>query len=328
MTATKQQHFVHTIIEQADDDGPRLVFADWLEEHGDPERADFIRVQCALARGEAHAEMLRKRERELLAANELRWTAPLHGMVQRARFVRGFAERLTLMTEAFLTHATTLFRLTPVRHVILTEVGNHLPRLADLPDLGRVRTLEFRTFGGKNIGKLVRSPHLGQLTSLILRSGDVDDSGAALLANAPTLAQLTRLDLYACALGPAGIRALVASPHLAGLTDLVLGDWEEIGDAGAEALADQDSRLSRLSRLHVSFAQIGDAGAAALAAAPTLAGLRRLDLGYNYIGVAGARALADSPHLQSLTHLGLRGNAIGGSTRRTLTARPGKRIHF
>ena len=33
-----------------DDDAPRLVYADWLEEHGDQPRAEFIRVQCALAR--------------------------------------------------------------------------------------------------------------------------------------------------------------------------------------------------------------------------------------------------------------------------------------
>jgi uncharacterized protein (TIGR02996 family) len=32
------------------DDAPRLVYADWLDEHGRPERAEFIRVQCELAR--------------------------------------------------------------------------------------------------------------------------------------------------------------------------------------------------------------------------------------------------------------------------------------
>src|SRR5436190_9976773 len=31
------------------DDTPRLVYADWLQEHGDDERAEFIRVQCAAA---------------------------------------------------------------------------------------------------------------------------------------------------------------------------------------------------------------------------------------------------------------------------------------
>jgi len=37
------------ILAHPDDDGPRLVYADWLEEHGEQERAEFIRVQCELA---------------------------------------------------------------------------------------------------------------------------------------------------------------------------------------------------------------------------------------------------------------------------------------
>ena len=41
------------IIEQPDDDTPRLVYADWLDEYGDSadrDRAEFIRTQIALAR--------------------------------------------------------------------------------------------------------------------------------------------------------------------------------------------------------------------------------------------------------------------------------------
>ncbi|MFM8273267.1 MAG: TIGR02996 domain-containing protein, partial [Gemmata sp.] len=34
------------------EDTPRLVFADWLQESGEPERAEFVRAQCALARAE------------------------------------------------------------------------------------------------------------------------------------------------------------------------------------------------------------------------------------------------------------------------------------
>lgn len=33
-----------------DDDTPRLVFADWLDDHGDPDRAAYIRWECARAR--------------------------------------------------------------------------------------------------------------------------------------------------------------------------------------------------------------------------------------------------------------------------------------
>jgi uncharacterized protein (TIGR02996 family) len=47
---SQQEGILAAIQEAPDDDTPRLVYADWLAEHGDPERAEFIRVQCELAR--------------------------------------------------------------------------------------------------------------------------------------------------------------------------------------------------------------------------------------------------------------------------------------
>ena len=47
---TPEQAFTQAIIETPDDDTPRLVFADYLEEHGDEEQAEFIRVQIELAK--------------------------------------------------------------------------------------------------------------------------------------------------------------------------------------------------------------------------------------------------------------------------------------
>jgi uncharacterized protein (TIGR02996 family) len=46
----QNQAFLRSIIENWEDDTPRLVYADWLEEHGNADRAEFIRVQCELAR--------------------------------------------------------------------------------------------------------------------------------------------------------------------------------------------------------------------------------------------------------------------------------------
>jgi uncharacterized protein (TIGR02996 family) len=42
--------FLEAIADNPDDDTPRLVYADWLDDHGDAHRAEFIRVQCELAR--------------------------------------------------------------------------------------------------------------------------------------------------------------------------------------------------------------------------------------------------------------------------------------
>ncbi|HYT91149.1 MAG TPA: TIGR02996 domain-containing protein [Gemmataceae bacterium] len=45
----QDQALLRAVIDNPDDDGPRLVYADWLEEHGDAERAEFIRIQIAVA---------------------------------------------------------------------------------------------------------------------------------------------------------------------------------------------------------------------------------------------------------------------------------------
>jgi uncharacterized protein (TIGR02996 family) len=65
---TPDDAFLRHIIESPDDDTPQLVHADWLDDHGQPERAEFIRVQCELASaGTDHARRveLRAKERSL-----------------------------------------------------------------------------------------------------------------------------------------------------------------------------------------------------------------------------------------------------------------------
>jgi uncharacterized protein (TIGR02996 family) len=46
---TDHDTFLRAIIAEPDDDLPRLIFADFLDERGEGERAEFIRVQCELA---------------------------------------------------------------------------------------------------------------------------------------------------------------------------------------------------------------------------------------------------------------------------------------
>ena len=61
-------------------DEPRLVVADWLEEHGDVDRAEFVRLQLrnngSWARGwrPGHSEAM-ARERRLARARAAEWLA-------------------------------------------------------------------------------------------------------------------------------------------------------------------------------------------------------------------------------------------------------------
>jgi uncharacterized protein (TIGR02996 family) len=74
--------YLRAILALPDDDGPRLCAADWWDEQGAAERAEFVRVQCGLARWPCECDTseervyhdecrckeraeLRRREREL-----------------------------------------------------------------------------------------------------------------------------------------------------------------------------------------------------------------------------------------------------------------------
>jgi uncharacterized protein (TIGR02996 family) len=77
MTAPKNQQaaFLAAIHDHPEDDGPRLRFANWLEERGDP-RSELIRVQCALAcldEDDPRREELERREEQLLGRHGEAW---------------------------------------------------------------------------------------------------------------------------------------------------------------------------------------------------------------------------------------------------------------
>lgn len=48
-TTTDQSALLTAVRANLADDAPRLIYADWLDEHGEPDRAEFIRVQCEFA---------------------------------------------------------------------------------------------------------------------------------------------------------------------------------------------------------------------------------------------------------------------------------------
>ena len=114
--------------ERPADDVPRLILADWLEENGEAERGEFVRVQISLAScvwaGTAcsQCESLRRRERELLAANQVKWRLDLpSGWANWVTdFRRGLVAEIALPLAPFLAHAKEIFAIAPVEVVRLT----------------------------------------------------------------------------------------------------------------------------------------------------------------------------------------------------------------
>lgn len=149
--------FLKAICDQPGDDTARLVYADWLddrtEERGEPTpcpRAEFIRVQCELARREdeagwlqldAEANALIARDAELLEENELNWCGPgLIDVVAAAiadhvanglqlvtpGWRRGFVDHIACVAAAWLAYGDTILLSHPVSLVTLTSLDSGL----------------------------------------------------------------------------------------------------------------------------------------------------------------------------------------------------------
>jgi uncharacterized protein (TIGR02996 family) len=183
---------LRTICESPDDDLPRLVYADWLDEHGRADRAEFIRVQCEAARlityDDRHTK-LRQRARKLFEAHGRRWLADdwpeadPNQPVDGRSFERGFFCRVSMTTR----------RLGGVR---VQEITHTRPRLAFLREWG---------LGGNNLGNV----------------------GVRAVADCPWLSRLERLDLRGNPYDVATLEALAASPHLTSLREVRIGRIRE-----------------------------------------------------------------------------------------------------
>jgi uncharacterized protein (TIGR02996 family) len=233
---TEAEAFLQRIRAYPDDDTPRLIFADWLEEQegrmaGAAERARFIRVQIALAKYDAEAaadpyrpnparaerEATRARlqadDRALRVAHASEWEGPFRRLATAPVFRRGFVEEIKVGGREFLRHTNELFSAGPLRHLHLLDVGGSLTAALQCPYLSRLNALTiYASHIGAPVAQAVsQSPHLAGLKALDLRRNDLEDEAVELLANSAFLANLEELDLSENAIGETGARALATS---------------------------------------------------------------------------------------------------------------------
>jgi uncharacterized protein (TIGR02996 family) len=314
---------LQAILEAPDDDAPRLIYADWLEENGDPERAEFIRVQVALARIDEDAPRaeLEERERVLLEKHRDDWLQRLPAWAHKqAVFRRGFVAEVHASVAQLKRGARSLFRAAPLEGLCILKANERLAELVALPVLARFRDIDLNRnkLTDKALQTLLGSGHLGQPRSLNLDFNNLTTRSAEALEATPALHRLERLDLYANKIGPAGLGALASSPHLGQLTSLGVGSTGASVE-GVRFLAESPC-LRRLAELKLTANNLGDEGIAALVSAQ-LPDLVRLELGSNEISSVGMGVLAAWPCLAGLRDLGLFGNHFGPEgLRRLLTA--------
>lgn len=291
--------------DEPDDDAPRLVLADWLEEHGDEERARYIRVQV---RDQSNVLDPRPPVPAWLGqwgdwAGEAGST-PGGYQYDRASFLRGLlhissqerfpAELGRLLTPPFdwtwvgsLSGAcwSSTADFTPL---LRSAQVHELSSLSIMGD-GRIKDLA---------EQFASSQPLPNLTALDLSDVDLTDHGLVTLCRTP-LPRLRSLGLDKNRITAKGVRVIADHPQFSRLRQLDLS-MNPIGNGGAKLLADGWYR-STLRRLDLAGCHIEDSGMLRLASEEQLPNLERLFLYGNRITDRGVKALRDLPRRRLLT---------------------------
>jgi uncharacterized protein (TIGR02996 family) len=311
MSRSEASGFLDQIRAAPEDDAPRLVYADWLDEHGDSARAEFIRVQIEranLPKWDARQVALRLREQALtdqyigelqrgLPASAQRvgdWRKELPNVksVGWGEFRRGFVATAQFATFLALgKSAKAAWAAAPIDAAIVPW-----PRRAEV-----VREV----------------PPIPGLRELTIAGRLVQAAAAAWLAEAPVLSTIRRLTIADSSIGSDAFRQICRSPHLKELTALRM-PYNSIGNPGIRTLV--EANLPALVELDLSergsYGRYGEdpivdvVGCEDLAAWPGLARLHTLILNGNDVRREGLRALLQSKHITNLKHLALRGNGI------------------
>lgn len=302
---------LEAIRQTPDDDVPRLIYADWLEDRGDP-RSQFIRMQCELAATTCAitAGKLEIKEKEWRHQHESLLLASLHNIkFYNVEFQRGFLHAMTLEAARFVDEATTLFQGAPLLSKVTLRGAERVMR------------------------RLTRLNHLAQIRSLDLTMNELDDRCLIRLAECPHLHNLSALILDNNQIRWEGIWELSQSCYLSNLRILHLCNrytnncLSRIGSRGAASLANS-STLIHLEDLRLAYNDIGDEGVVALCEAPNLGGLRTLDLSSNPMGGEGLGALTRGIYFQRLNKLILANIPTNGRQRQSLHDRYGDAVDF
>lgn len=338
----REAELLEAIVRAPEDDTPRLIFADWLSEQGDP-RGELIHLQLRAASLEAGGERnkVRAAENKLLDAHRAAWLGPIAGVVEKAEFRRGFVAMVRMTARAWIAHAKSVLAVAPLideLELLFGEGEGGLgPEAFERPEMRHVRSLSLRGMHAEPVRALAAASTLGALRTLVLEGAPLSPTEGEAIA-AAKLPQLRALRMTVAsdlalapdvlwaigrakfsleslfvdgqewsmaptALGAAGAAAIVGGAAFSSLKRLEL-PFMGLGAEGVSGLMD----LQGLEALDVTRARIGPAGLDPLFAHERL---REVNLFGNDLGDAGAARIAKSPALARWSFLHLGGNDLG-----------------
>lgn len=128
---------LQSVLDTPADDAPRLIISDWLEEHDQQQRAEFIRLQIELANlyretpGESNQQALAERRlwlhRQALArfptSDDGDSTANERQFAMTCDWDRGFIHSIKLSCDSYVYHTGELFLKYPITSVQITDLA-------------------------------------------------------------------------------------------------------------------------------------------------------------------------------------------------------------
>lgn len=310
------------------DDTPRLVLADWLEEHADASglpsaadalaRAELIRAQVELSRptlDTARTLQLKAAEARLLDAHAAAWLGDLPRLFEEARPANGAQSSYQPPLLAQWRPWGFSRGLIWV-HMALGELKR--AKLCAWFGTREGAWAVSATVGVSGLGELERlsvpAPLRGAI-GLRVSLGDAPAGGRGeALTGAPAkrvfqseaFGLVSDLTLTDRALGDGALAAL-ARANVRGVRHLTVADVLDSNCAQRLAAVP----FENLTGLNVARCGLGAVGFAALVRSPHFARLVWLSALRNQIGCDGAVALAESPLAESLRHVEFQNCAIG-----------------
>lgn len=258
---SEDEHALLAAIAAApDDDTPRLVYADWLEEHGHPDRGRLIRRSCELARLVIGDPAIRNRALALIKSGDSEvsayrsWLDELNCLFPdpSACFLpyRGMPAALHCTPEYFRKYAARIATTTPLARIRLRDLSPmSIAGLVNVPEFFRIPDYGFSAFDFDPACArvLLRLPinHIRRVT--ITRTGNWTSLGPAvvwpevlaesirLLTRSATLAGVRQLDFRNAGIGDSGGIALARSDCFPAL-ELLLVCGNQLSDSAREAL--------------------------------------------------------------------------------------------
>jgi len=285
--------FVAAIREDLDDDVPRLVYADWLLDQGDP-RGLFIHldIACLYEDDPLRLRMLLRDRKRVLQRYEEYWS-PGDKVTAIGGFTRGFLEAVTMTPTEVWVHGDVVFAREPIHELRLRcETGSPGLSITTCRCLELIRRLRIEFDPEAHwLSQVLWLPALAQVNALTLRpvrDGAVVPHQVSTLAGGPMFPRLRALRLPG--LGLLGLRSLLDARGFAVERLEVPGRQRE--DTGPRDWDDESPAV-------IDVPSIGREGLELLLEHPAARSLVYLDASYNPVSLVLDR-IARSENLANL----------------------------